>query len=231
MNIGILGTGMVGQALGSALAARGHAVMLGTRDVEKSLAGEGTNAYGVPVFGVWYKDNAHKNDAPIGLGTFAEAARFGDLLVNATNGLGSLDALHAAGADNLGGKILIDVANELDFSGGMPPRALATTDRSLGEAIQAAFPALRVVKTLNTMNASVMVDPALVPGGDSTVFINGNDAEAKAQVTELLRSFGWRDVMDLGDVTASRAAEMLLPVWVRAWGVLGNAPFNFKIAR
>ena len=181
MNIGILGTGMVGQALGSALAAQGHAVMFGTRDVERTLAGEGTNAYGVPVFGVWYKDNAnkgsehkdnthkdseHRDSAHLELGTFAEAARFGDLLVNATNGMGSLEALHAAGADNLGSKILIDVANELDFSGGMPPRALATTDRSLGEAIQAAFPTLRVVKTLNTINASVMVDPALVPGGD-----------------------------------------------------------------
>ena len=130
MNIGVLGTGMVGQTLGSAFAAQGHAVMLGTRDVARSLAGEGTNAFGVPVFGEWYKNNAH-----LGFGTFAEAARFGDLLVNATNGLGSLEALHAAGADNLGSKILIDVANELDFSGGMPPRALATTDRSLGEAI------------------------------------------------------------------------------------------------
>lgn len=225
MNIGILGTGMVGQTLGSALAARGHAVMLGTRDVARSLAGRGTNAFGVPLFGEWYEGNAH-----IGLGTFAEAARFGDLLVNATNGLGSLEALYAAGADTLGSKILIDVANELDFSGGTP-RALATADRSLGEAIQAAFPDLRVVKTLNTMNASVMVDPALVPGGDSTVFVNGNDADAKAEVTDLLKSFGWRDVMDLGDVTASRAAEMLLPVWLRAWGVLGNVPFNFKIAR
>ncbi len=236
MNIGILGTGMVGQALGSALAAKGHAVMFGTRDVAKSLAGEGTDAHGFPAFGLWYKDHANKDhtnkdDANLGLGTFAEAARFGDLLVNATNGLGSLEALRAAGTENLGNKILIDVANELDFSGGMPPRALATTDRSLGEAIQAAFPNLRVVKTLNTMTASVMVDPTLVPGGDSTVFINGNDAEAKRQVTELLRSFGWQDVMDLGDVTASRAAEMLLPVWVRAWGVLGNVSFNFKIAR
>ena len=165
----------------------------------------------------------------------AYLARYGqpqqDLLVNATNGLGSLEALHAAGAEVLGGKILVDIANELDFSGGMPPRVLATTDRSLGEAIQAAFPELRVVKTLNTMNASVMVNPALVPGGDSTVFVNGNDADAKAQVTELLKSFGWHDVMDLGDITASRAAEMLLPVWLRAWGVLGNVPFNFKIAR
>lgn len=226
MNIGILGTGMVGQTLGSAFAAKGHAVMFGTRDVARSLAGEGTNAYGGPVFGEWYKNNAH-----MGLGTFAEAARFGDLLVNATNGMGSLEALHAAGTDNLGSKILIDVANKLDFSGGIPPRVLATTEWSLGEAIQAAFPDLRVVKTLNTMNASVMVDPALVPGGDSTVFINGDDAEAKAQVTELLRSFGWRDVMDLGDITASRATEMLLQSWLGAWGVLGNVPFNFKIAR
>lgn len=226
MNIGILGTGMVGQAVGAALAAKGHSVMIGTRDVQKSLASSEPNAYGLPAFGTWHKDNQH-----IKVGTFAEAAKFGELLVNATSGLVSLDALKAAGTDNLGSKILIDIANELDFSKGMPPRALANTDRSLGEDIQKAFPNLKVVKTLNTMNAFIMVNPALVKGGDSTVFINGNDADAKATVTEILKGFGWQDIMDLGDITASRSVEMILPLWLKGWGVIGNTPFNFKIAR
>ncbi|MGL4609585.1 MAG: NADPH-dependent F420 reductase [Trueperaceae bacterium] len=226
MNIGILGTGMVGQVVGAALAAKDHSVMIGTRDVQKSLASSEPNAYGLPAFGTWHKDNTH-----IKVGTFAETAKFGELLVNATSGLASLEALKAAGTDNLGNKVLIDIANELDFSKGMPPRALANTDRSLGEDIQAAFPNLKVVKTLNTMNAFVMVNPTLVKGGDSTVFINGNDAAAKAQVAEILKGFGWQDIMDLGDITASRSVEMILPLWLRAWGVIGNTPFNFKIAR
>ena len=226
MNIGVLGTGMVGQVVGAALAAKGHSVMIGTRDVQKSLASSEPNAYGMPAFGIWHKDNQH-----IKVGTFAEAAKFGELLVNATSGLASLDALKTAGIENLGSKVLIDIANELDFSKGMPPRALANTDRSLGEDIQAAFPTLKVVKTLNTMNAFVIVNPALVKGGDSTVFINGNDADAKASVTEILKSFGWQDIMDLGDITASRAVEMILPLWLKAWGVIGNTPFNFKMAR
>jgi 8-hydroxy-5-deazaflavin:NADPH oxidoreductase len=226
MNIGVLGTGMVGQIIGGALAAKGHAVMIGTRDVQKAVANTEKNAMGMPGFGTWHKDNQH-----IKVGTFAETATFGELLVNATSGLASLAALKATGADNLGSKVLIDLANELDFSKGMPPRILANTDRSLGEDIQTTFPNLKVVKTLNTMNASIMVNPALVKSGDSTVFINGNDTEAKAQVAEILKSFGWQDIMDLGDITASRSVEMLLPVWLRAWGVIGNTPFNFKIAR
>jgi 8-hydroxy-5-deazaflavin:NADPH oxidoreductase len=226
MNIGILGTGMVGQVVGAALAAKGHTVMIGTRDVQKSLASTEPNGYGMPAFGLWHKDNQH-----IKVGTFAEAAKFGEVLVNATSGLGSLEALNMAGADNLGSKVLIDIANELDFSKGMPPRALANDTRSLGEDIQTAFPNLKVVKTLNTMSAFVMVNAALVDNGNSTVFINGNDANAKAQVSEILKSFGWHDIMDLGDITASRSVEMLLPVWLKSWGVIGNTPFNFKIAR
>jgi 8-hydroxy-5-deazaflavin:NADPH oxidoreductase len=226
MNIGVLGTGMVGQVVGGALSNKGHTVMIGTRDVHKALANTEKSAMGMPGFGTWHKDNQH-----IQVGTFAEAAKFGELLINATSGLASLEALKAAGAENLGSKVLIDIANELDFSKGMPPRVLANTDRSLGEDIQAAFPNLKVVKTLNTMNAFVMVNPTLVKGGDSTVFINGNDAGAKAQVTEILKSLDWQDIMDLGDITASRSVEMLLPVWLRAWGVIGNTPFNFKIAR
>jgi 8-hydroxy-5-deazaflavin:NADPH oxidoreductase len=226
MNIGVLGTGMVGQIVGGALAAKGHAVMIGTRDVQKAIANTEKSAMGMPGFGTWHKDNQH-----IKVGTFAETAKFGELLVNATSGLASLDALRAAGADNLGSKVLIELANELEFSKGMPPKSLANDTRSLGEDIQAAFPNLKVVKTLNTMSAYVMVNPAIVKGGDSTVFINGNDANAKARVTEILESLGWQDIMDLGDITASRSVEMLLPVWLKAWSVIGNTPFNFKIAR
>jgi 8-hydroxy-5-deazaflavin:NADPH oxidoreductase len=226
MNIGILGTGMVGQVVGSALAAQGHSVMIGTRDVAKALANTDKNAMGMPGFGAWHQENQH-----IQVGTFADTATFGDLLVNATSGLGSLGALTMAGANNLGNKVLIDLANELDFSKGMPPRALANDTRSLGEDIQAAFPNLKVVKTLNTMSAYVMVNAALVDNGDSTVFINGNDTGAKAQVSEILKSFGWKDIMDLGDITASRSVEMLLPIWLKSWAVVGNTPFNFKVVR
>ena len=226
MNIGILGTGMVGQIVSGALASKGHTVMIGTRDVQKSLANAEKSPMGMPGFGTWHKDNQH-----IKVGTFAEAATFGELLVNATSGLKSLEALTTAGADNLGSKVLIDIANELDFSKGMPPKSLANDTRSLGEDIQAAFPNLKVVKTLNTMNAYVMVNPALVDNGNSTVFVNGNDAGAKTTVTNILKSFGWQDIMDLGDITASRSVEMLLPIWLKAWGAIGNTPFNFKIAR
>lgn len=226
MNIGILGTGMVGQTIGAALAVKGHSVMIGTRDVAKSLTNTEKSAMGMPGFGAWHRENQH-----IKVGTFAEAANFGELLVNATSGLASLEALNAAGTENLGDKVLIDLANELEFSKGMPPKSLANDTRSLGEDIQAAFPNLKVVKTLNTMSAYVMVNPGLVSGGDSTVFINGNDVNAKTQVAEILKSFGWQDIMDLGDITASRSVEMLLPVWLKAWGGIGNTPFNFKIAR
>jgi predicted dinucleotide-binding enzyme len=112
----------------------------------------------------------------------------------------------------------------------MPPRSLASDAQSLGEKIQAAFPSVKVVKTLNTMNAFVMMNPSLV-AGDSTVFVSGNDEGAKAKVAELLKTFGWKDIFDLGDISSARGVEMLMPLWLRAWGVIGNTPFNFKIVR
>lgn len=225
MNIGVLGTGVVGQVVGAALAAKSHQVMIGTRDVQKSLANTEPNAFGMPGFGAWAKEHPQ-----LKVGTFAEAAAFGELIVNATNGLGSLAALELAGAANLSGKVLVDIANELDFSKGMPPRSLAADTLSLAEKIQAAFPEAKVVKTLNTMNAYVMVNPKLV-AGDSTVFLSGNDAAAKATVSEILSGFGWTDILDLGDISSARGVEMLMPLWLRAWGVIGNTPFNFKIVR
>ena len=227
MQIGIFGTGIVGQTLAAALASQGHGVMIGTRDPAATLGREAGNALAPSPFREWLGANP-----TVRLGTFAEAARFGEALINATSGGGALPALEAAGADALGDRIMLDVANPLDFSHGMPPTLTVCNDDSLGEQLQRAFPRLRVVKTLNTTNVQVMVNPAAVAGGDHTMFVCGNDAQAKAAVTQWLGEwFGWHDVVDLGDITTARGTEMLLPVWLRLWGALGTPMFNFKIAR
>jgi predicted dinucleotide-binding enzyme len=226
MRFGIFGTGMVGQALASRLAGVGHEVMIGTRDVAAALARTRPDNYGNPGFGPW-----HASHPEIKVGTLPEAGRHGEILINATAGLGSLEALRRAGADALSGRVLIDVANPLDFSKGMPPSLAVCNTDSLGEQIQRAFPALKVVKALNTTNASVMANPMAVGGGDHTLFICGNDGQAKARVTEIVRSFGWRDVIDIGDITAARGTEMLLPVWIRLYGALKTPLFNFKVVR
>jgi 8-hydroxy-5-deazaflavin:NADPH oxidoreductase len=153
------------------------------------------------------------------------------MVVNATSGVVSVEVLELAGETNLNGKILIDVANPLDFSKGMPPTLSVSNTDSLGEQIQRRFPEARVVKTLQTMNAYLMVDPAQLAEADHTVFVSGDDAETKASVTELLRSFGWTDIIDLGDITTARCTEMLLPIWLRLFGALQKPTFNFKIVR
>jgi 8-hydroxy-5-deazaflavin:NADPH oxidoreductase len=200
MKVSILGTGIVGQTLATALASKGHDVMMGTRDVAKSLASTELSGYGLPSFGVWHKDHGN-----IRVGSFADAAQFGEVLVNASNGEVSLQVLGLANAGAVGNKVLIDVANDLDFSKGMPPasRASDVVGTGLAEKIQAAYSNLRVVKTLNTMSAALMVNPGLVAGGDSTVFMSGNDADAKAAVRGILQAFGWKDIMDLGDTPAA----------------------------
>lgn len=226
MNIAVFGTGTVGPAVAAALVALGHDVVIGTRDPEATLARTEAGPMGGVPFAQW-----HAEHPGIRLTTFADAAAGADLIVNATNGSGSLPALTAAGEENLAGKVIMDIANPLDFSQGFPPSLDPVNTDSLGEQLQRAFPAARVVKTLNTMNASVMVDPSSVAGGDHSVFVSGNDADAKAKVSGLLADLGHRDIIDLGDITTARGTEMLLPVWLRLWGALGNADFNFKIAR
>ncbi len=163
-------------------------------------------------------------------GSFADAVAFGELAFNATAGAASLEALEMAGAEQLAGKVLIDVANPLDFSQGMPPRLTVCNDDSLGERIQRAFPELRVVKALNTMAASVMVDPESVPG-THTVFMCGNEPEAKAQAANLLEGFGWPAawILDLGDITAARGMEMYLPLWLRLYGAKGTGVLNIEV--
>ena len=226
MRVAVLGTGMVGRAIAGKLSELGHEVVVGTRDPDGTLARQEPDFAGNPPFAAWLAEHPE-----IRLAGLADAAAAGELVVNATAGGASLDALRAAGAANLDGKVLVDVANPLDFSKGMPPSLSVVNTDSLAECIQREFPDARVVKTLNTVNASVMVDPGLVGGGDHTVFVSGNDPEAKALVTGLLTEFGWRDVVDLGDISTARGPEMLMALWLRLMGGLRTPMLNIKVVR
>jgi predicted dinucleotide-binding enzyme len=225
MKIAVLGTGMVGQALAGRLHELGHHVVVGTRSPEATLGRNEPDGMGNPPFSAWAGQHA-----AVRLATFADAAAYGELIVNAASGHGALRALELAGAKNLAGKVMIDISNPLDFSNGFPPTLFLKDTDSLGEQIQRAFPEARVVKTLNTLNANLMVRPKDL-GADSTIFVSGDDAAAKATATELLVSFGHTDVIDLGDLSTARGTEMLLPVWARLMGALGTPFFNFKIVR
>ena len=227
MRVGVLGTGMVGQALAGKLAALGHEVAVGTRDPQETLARSDPDYLGNPPFATWLETHSG-----VRLGTPAEAAADAELIVNATNGAGSVAMLESAGEENLAGKVLVDVANPLDASQGMPPSLFVCNMDSLGEQIQRRFPETRVVKTLNTMNCEVMVDPAKVPG-EHDVFVCGEDADAKRQVIEMLESLGWsaERIRDLGGITSARGTEMYLALWVRLWGALGTGHFNIAVVR
>lgn len=216
MRIGVLGTGMVGETLATRLVELGHDVVMGARSAgnDKAVA--------------W----SQRFPELAGQGSFADAAAHGEVVVNATAGVASVEALRAAGADNLAGKTLLDVANPLDFSGGFPPRLSVVNDDSLGEQIQREFPDARVVKALNTMNCQVMVDPARVPG-DHDVLMAGDDEAAKREVTGLLESFGWpgEAIHDLGGIGSARGLESYLPLWLSLMGALGTGDFNIHVAR
>jgi 8-hydroxy-5-deazaflavin:NADPH oxidoreductase len=226
MLVGVLGTGGVGQTLAGKIAALGHEVMMGTRDVQAALAREEAGWGALPL-AEW-----HEQHPDVKLGTFAEAAAHAELVINATAGMASLDALQAAGAENLEGKILIEVANPLDFSAGMPPTLSVCNTDSLAEQIQRAFPGAKVVKSLNTVNAGVMVDPSQVAGGDHHMFVAGNDEGARAEVTGILKDwFGWKHVLDLGDVTAARGMEMLVALWLRLSMTLQTPIVGIKVVQ
>jgi predicted dinucleotide-binding enzyme len=153
-----------------------------------------------------------------------------ELVFNCTGGAVAVDALRAAGAENLAGKVVVDVSNPLDFSQGMPPRLTVCNTDSVGEQLQREFPDARIVKTLNSVNQAVMTDPASVPGSH-TLFISGNDAEAKKTVEGILGAFGWPQyaILDLGDITGARGQEMYLPLWLRLMGTLGRPDFNIAV--
>ena len=210
MRIAVLGTGSVGRTLSARLAELGHDVVVGTRDPEATAA---------------------RDDAPSGeLATYADAVRDADLVLNATNGQVSLEVLAAAGEEALAGRVLLDISNPLDFSAGFPPTLSVVDTDSLAEQIQRAFPRTPVVKSLNTLTADLMAHPDSLPE-PTTVFVSGDDAEAKSLVTGLLTELGHRDVIDLGDLITARGQEMWLPLWLRVMGALGTAQFNLKIVR
>jgi len=212
MRMGVLGSGMVAQAISARLAELGYEVMIGTRDAEK-LKG-------------WQSSNQR-----VMIGSFAETAAHGEMVFNATDGTASLQALTMAGTENLSGKILVDVSNPLDFTDGFPPSLTVFGTDSLAEQIQRAFPLTKVVKTLNTVTARVMVYPLEVANGDHHVFISANDVEAKSQVMELLRSFGWVNIFDLGDLSTARGTEAYLLLWVRLYGAMNTGMINVKIMK
>ena len=226
MKITIFGTGVVGKTLANKLIEKSHEVAIGTRNIEESKKRLGTDQYGNPDIGAWLNENPS-----IKLMNFKDASEFGEIVINATNGMGSLESLKQTG-NNLNEKILIDIANPLDFSKGMPPSLYVSNTDSLGEQIQRQFPKIKVVKTLNTLNATLMANPQLLAKGDHTIFVSGNDEDAKATVTKYLQEwFDWKleSIIDLGDITTARGTEMLLPIWVRLFTKLQNPMFNFKL--
>jgi hypothetical protein len=212
MRIGVLGSGLVGQTIGSKLISLGHEVMMGSRDAAN------------PTAITWAKKEGQRAS----FGTFANAAAFAELIFNCTLGSASLAALGHAGGENLEGKILIDTSNPLDYSSEIWTLTVSNTD-SLGEQIQRAFPRARVVKSLNTMNCNVMVEPGKL-GERTDVFVSGNDTEAKAVVISILRDwFGWKSVIDLGDIRTSRGVEMFVVMWQSLRNWTSSHRFNIRV--
>jgi predicted dinucleotide-binding enzyme len=207
--IGILGTGMVGQAFARRLAGLGQDVLVGARSADSASLAPFT-------------------ELEVRTGSFADVAAHADLLVNATNGINSLSVLQSIGADVLAGKTVVDLSNELDHTRTGPPW-LAAPDRSIGRRLQESFPETYVVKCLNTMNCDVMVDPSIVPG-DHVVFLSGNDDAAKARVQEFLSLLGWREpqMLDLGGIETAVMTEMMMPVWIGLMSARGGRDFHYN---
>ena len=209
MKIAVIGSGVVGRTLGTAFRRLGHDVVVGTRDPEVTAKREEWAGLDLP------------------LSSLAEAGGGAEVVVNATTGAASLDALAPV---DLAGKVLLDVSNPLDFSQGFPPTLTVKDTDSLAEQIQRAHPEARVVKSLNTVTAAVMVHPDSLPE-NSTMFVAGADPLARETVRELLRELGWVDVVEFPSLEAARGLEMWLPLWVRLMGVLGTADFNIRLVR
>ena len=217
MKIGVLGTGVVGEAIASALVNKGHSVMMGSRSAgsEKGLA--------------WKKKTGERAFE----GSFADAALYGDILFLCLNGAYAYETVKDLSATELTGKIVIDVTNPLDFTQGMPPRILEKFQtESLGEHLQELLPHSFVVKALNTLNYKLMVDARVVNSGNHNLFICGNDINAKNQVKHfLVDNFHWKpeNLVDLGDIKSARCTEAIVPFWVLVWQSLGTPLFNFKV--
>ena len=216
MKYAVLGTGMVGHTLATKLVSLGHKVQMGARNADNEKAT------------TWAKANGPS----AGHGTFADVASWADRVIFAVNGANIVEVADAVSDAAVAGKTVIDVTNPLDMSHGMPPTLVPdlSNTTSAGEALQARLPSAYVVKTLNTMNHQIMVNPARV-SGDHDVFLAGDHADAKSDVTLMLAEFGWADPIDLGPLAAARGTEGMMPFWLRMWGVVGNADFNYRIVR
>jgi predicted dinucleotide-binding enzyme len=212
MKIGILGTGMVGETLGTKFVQLGHQVKMGSRTANNDKAVQWTKAAGA---------NASQ-------GTFADAASFGEMVFVCLKGTVFLDIAKTLNPNGLNGKVVVDVSNPLEFSSGALTLSICNTN-SLGEEVQKAIPSAKVVKSFNTVNCDVMVDPA--KGGNPTMFVCGNDAKAKQQFTDLIKTLGWRDIIDIGDISKSRGTEALMHLWMNLFGLFGNPHFGWKIVR
>jgi len=226
MKIAVLGTGVVGQAHAQKLSQLGHKVFMGTNDPTKTKARTKIDQMSRPGIGIWLEVNP-----AVKLCNFQTAAQNAELIINATNGQSSLKILSGIKKD-IASKVLIDISNPLDFSKGFPPTLSVCNNDSLAEQIQKALPKARVVKAFNTTNASVQVDPGRVAKADHHLFIAGNDQDAKGQVIKLAKQqYGWKNILDLGDIKSARGMEMILPIWLQIMNSLNSADFNFKIAR
>ncbi|GAA1650597.1 NADPH-dependent F420 reductase [Actinoplanes couchii] len=227
MKIAVIGTGMVGRAFASRFTGLGHEVVVGTRDVEQTLACTEPDWLGNPPYAIWQQSNPG-----VRLATFADAAASADVVINATSGAFSLEALHAAGAGNLAGKPLIDVALPLDMSEGMPPLLSVANTDSLGEQIQRIFGEAQVVKTLTPMLADTMVDPSRL-GSAHNVFLAGADAAAKETVLGLLRELGWPQdaAIDLGGIKGARGIEMYSRLFFTLSETFGDFDFSIAVVR
>jgi predicted dinucleotide-binding enzyme len=219
MKIGVLGTGVVGEAIATALISKGHNVMMGSRSAGNEKAKS------------WKKKaGEHASE-----GTFNDAALHGELIFICLNGEYTLEAIIGVNAENLTNKIVVDITNPLDFTQGMPPRILEDFRiESLGEQVQSAIPQAYVVKALNTINYNLMVDARKVAGGNHNIFICGNDPDAKNKVKHfLVDNFHWtpEGLVDLGDIKAARCTEAIVPFWVMVWQSLGTPLFNFKVVK
>jgi predicted dinucleotide-binding enzyme len=215
MKIAVLGSGMVGNAIATKLVNIGHQITMGSRTANSDAG----------------KQWLHSVGGKAQIGSFADAAAFGEIVFDCTNGANSLAALRQAGVENLRGKILIHVGNPLDSSKGAPPTLTVCNTDSLGEQVQREFPDVRVVKALNTVNCEIMVQPSLVEG-DHNLFVCGNDEAARGKVANwLCEWFGWKssNIIDLGDITGARGMEMWMPIWLRLYGKIGHPHFNLRL--
>ena len=225
MKIGIIGSGMVGRAFALRLTELGHDVVVGTRNISATMSRTEPDGKGIPAWQFWAKEHPE-----IRLVTFSEAGQFADVVINATEGAVSLHALKETGEENLKGKIILDLALPLSYASGRPPRLIFANDDSLGEQIQRAFPTARVVKTLNTMSHTVMLNPSILLGSHNA-FVSGESTEAKETITSLLTQFGWPvgDIVDLGGIETSRAPEMYATLLFQLSKVRGNYDFNIAV--